>query len=163
MTIITQCRICNRPDLQPILSLGCTPLANSLLTEEQLEQPEKVYPLEVVFCPHCTLVQITETVDPAVLFSHYLYFSSFSDTMITHAAALAQKLIRRQKLDQESLVVEIARNDGYLLNKYVKQSIPVLGIEPAQNIAKVANERGIRTVAEFFNVELAQSLADENK
>lgn len=163
MTTITQCRICNNPDLQPILSFGCTPLANSLLTKEQLEQPEKVYPLEVVFCPHCTLVQITETVDPAVLFSHYLYFSSFSDTMITHAAVLAQHLIRRRKLDQESLVVEIASNDGYLLKNYVTQGIPVLGIEPAQNIAKVANERGINTVAEFFNLELAQLLANERK
>lgn len=163
MTLITQCRICSKPDLQPILSFGCTPLANSLLTKEQLEQPEKVYPLDVVFCPHCTLVQITETVDPAELFSHYLYFSSFSDTMINHAAAVAQHLIHRQKLGQESLVIEIASNDGYLLKNYVNQGIPVLGIEPAQNIAKVANKRGINTVAEFFNLELAQLLANERK
>jgi hypothetical protein len=163
MTIITQCRICNNPNLQPILSFGCTPLANSLLTKEQLVQPEKVYPLDLVFCPDCTLVQITETVDPAVLFSHYLYFSSFSDTMISHAEALADDLILRQKLNWESLVVEIASNDGYLLKNYVAQGIPVLGIEPAQNIAKVANERGIRTVAKFFNLELAQLLASQRK
>jgi hypothetical protein len=163
MTLITQCRICSNPHLQPILSFGCTPLANSLLTKEQLEQPEKVYPLEVVFCSRCTLVQITETVDPAVLFSHYLYFSSFSDTMIAHAAALAQYLIHWQKLNQESLVVEIASNDGYLLKNYVTQGIPVLGIEPAQNIAKVADERGIDTIAEFFDLELSQLLASEGK
>jgi hypothetical protein len=163
MTTITQCRICRNPDLEPVLSFGCTPLANSLLSKEQLEQPEQVYPLEVVFCPRCTLVQITETVDPAVLFSHYLYFSSFSDTMIAHAAALAQKLVHRQNLDGESLVVEVASNDGYLLKNYVAQGIPVLGIEPAQNIASVANERGIPTLVEFFNLEVAQRLAAEGK
>ena len=163
MTTITQCRICSNQDLQPVLSLGYTPLANSLLTKEQLAQPEKVYPLEVVYCPHCTLVQITETVDPAELFSNYLYFSSFSDTMIAHAAALTQDLVARQKLDEQSLVVEIASNDGYLLKNYVAQGIPVLGIEPAKNIARVANERGINTMAEFFNLELAHSLAGEGK
>lgn len=161
MSKITQCRICSNSELRPILSLGCTPLANSLLTKEQLDQPEQLYPLEVVFCPQCTLIQITETVDPAILFSHYLYFSSFSDTMIVHVSTLAQKLIHLQQLNQDCLVVEIASNDGYLLKNYVTQGIPVLGIEPAQNIAQVANERGIRTVAEFFNFELAQRWVNE--
>jgi SAM-dependent methyltransferase len=163
MATITQCRICGNPNLQLVLSLGNTPLANSLLTKEQLSQPEKVYPLDVVFCHHCTLVQITETVDPSELFSNYLYFSSFSDTMVAHAKVLTQALIIEQKLDQQSLVIEIASNDGYLLKNYVAKGIPVLGVEPARNIAKVANECGINTIAEFFSLEFAQSLANEGK
>lgn len=163
MATITQCRICGNPNLQLVLSLGNTPLANSLLTKDQLSQPEKVYPLDVVFCHQCTLVQITETVDPSELFSNYLYFSSFSDTMMAHAKVLAQALIIEQKLDKQSLVIEIASNDGYLLKNYVAKGIPVLGIEPARNITKVANECGVNTIAEFFSLEFAQFLANEGK
>lgn len=161
MTKINKCRICGASDLQMILSLGNTALANSLLNSDQLALPEKVYPLDLMFCSQCSLVQISETVDPSELFSHYLYFSSFSDTMIAHAAELTRRLIQQEKLDSNSLVVEIASNDGYLLKNYVDQQIPVLGIEPAQNIASVANERGINTKAEFFNLELAQELHDK--
>ena len=163
MTPIQHCRACGNVSLEPILSLGFTPLANSLINEEQLLKPEKRYPLELVYCQNCTLVQITETVDPEELFSHYLYFSSFSDTMIAHVAALTQRLIGEQGLTPQSLVIEIASNDGYLLKNYASHQIPVLGIEPAQNVAAIANERGINTIPSFFNLELAQQLANDGK
>lgn len=161
MTAIQHCRACGAANLLPILSLGNTPLANSLRSENQLTEPEKTYPLELVFCPACTLVQITETVDPQELFRHYLYFSSFSDTMIAHAAALSQRLISELNLNPNSMVVEIASNDGYLLKNYAAQGIPVLGIEPAKNIASAATEKGIRTISEFFNLELARRLSED--
>jgi SAM-dependent methyltransferase len=155
----TQCRSCGSADLHLLLSLGKTPLANSLLTAEQLTQPEPFFPLEVVFCAQCTLVQITETVPPEVLFSNYLYFSSFSDTMLRHAEKLVDRLIVERSLKPDSLVIEIASNDGYLLQSYVRAGVPVLGIEPAANIAQIANEKGIRTITEFFGQQAAEKLA----
>ncbi|MFN8376870.1 MAG: class I SAM-dependent methyltransferase [Anaerolineae bacterium] len=153
------CRSCGCNELVSILSLGKTPLANSLLTAEQLAQPEPSYPLEVAFCPKCALVQLTETVSPDVLFRDYVYFSSFSDTMIQHSKTLVERLIGERGLNGSSHVVEVASNDGYLLQFYKAAGVPVLGIEPARNIAKVAEERGIRTIAEFFGTELAQQLS----
>ena len=157
------CRSCGAPDLPLILSLGRTPLANALLTPEQLAAPEARYPLDLVFCPQCTLVQITETVPPEILFGTYAYFSSFSDTMLRHAATLAERLTARRQLGADSLVVELASNDGYLLQYYQQAGIPVLGIEPAANIAQVANERGIPTLCEFFGQAVAQRLRDEGR
>ncbi len=161
MTTETRCRSCGSPDLHLVLSLGNTPLANSLLTEEQLQQPEPSFPLDLVFCGNCSLVQITETVPPEQLFSNYLYFSSFSDTMLQHAQAITYRLINDRHLNADSLVVEIASNDGYLLQNYVKAGVPSLGIEPASNIAKVANEKGVHTLAEFFGQALAERLKSE--
>lgn len=155
---MTACRSCGNVKLQTILSLGKTPLANALLTQGQLNQPEETFPLDLVFCAQCTLVQITETVSAEKLFREYLYFSSFSDTVLRNAHEIANKMIARCKLDQSSLVLEIASNDGYLLKNYVENGVPVLGVEPALNIAKVAEERGVRTVHEFFNAELAEQL-----
>lgn len=157
------CRSCGEKTLHPILSLGSTPLANALLTRQQLAQPEETFPLDLVFCPHCALVQITETVPPEKLFRDYFYFSSFSDTVLKNAQRLADDLIARRKLGENSLVLEAASNDGYLLKNYRARGIPVLGIEPALNIAKVAEENGIPTVAEFFNVPLAESLRAQGK
>jgi len=158
------CRICGSPDLKLILPLGKMPLANSLLTREQLHEPEAVYPLDVVFCCRCTLVQLMETVSPEKLFREYLYFSSFSDTMLQHSEQLVRGLIALRNLDDKSLVVEIASNDGYLLQYYLRQGIPVLGIEPAVNIARVAQaERNIPTLCEFFGKELAQQLREQGK
>jgi SAM-dependent methyltransferase len=159
--IETKCRICGSSDLKEILSLGTTPLANAILKPEQLDQPEPFFPLDLVFCPHCTLVQITMTVPPERLFSHYLYFSSFSDTMLGHAQKLVNHLISSRALSSTSLVIEIASNDGYLLKNYVKAGVPVLGIEPAFNIAKVAEENDVRTLNEFFNVDTARRLVNE--
>lgn len=152
------CRSCGSSDLQPILSLGCMPLANALLTPEQLTEPEETYPLDLVFCPRCTLVQITETIAPEKLFREYLYFSSFSDTILHNAYEVAERVIARCNLKKDSWVVEIASNDGYLLKNYQEKGIPTLGVEPALNIARLANSRGIPTVAEFFDEDLARQL-----
>jgi SAM-dependent methyltransferase len=157
------CRSCGQSDLDLVLSLGRTPLANALLTAEQLTQPQDTFPLELVFCPRCTLVQITETVPPEKLFREYLYFSSFSDTVLENARDITERLIRRLRLGRESMVVEIASNDGYLLRNYQAHGISVLGIEPAKNVARVAEERGIPTVCEFFNEAVAQRLCTQGK
>jgi SAM-dependent methyltransferase len=152
------CRSCGNADLLPILTLGRLPLANALLTQEQLPQPEEKFPLDLVFCPQCTLVQITETISPEQLFREYLYFSSFSDTVLENAREIADTLSIRCGLDKNSLVLEVASNDGYLLKNYQERGISVLGVEPARNIATVANECGIQTLNEFFGMELAEQL-----
>jgi SAM-dependent methyltransferase len=152
------CRSCGANELELVLSLGRTPLANALLTREQLSQPEPIYPLDLAFCGSCALVQITETVPPAELFSEYLYFSSFSDTMLRHARSLVTSLIAKRHLGPRSLVIEIASNDGYLLQYYQQAGVPVLGIEPAANIAREAEKRGVPTIVEFFGQELAGQL-----
>ncbi len=157
------CRSCKKTNLRPILSLGRTPLANALLTNDQLSSPEETFPLDLVFCPDCTLVQITETVPPEKLFREYFYFSSFSDTVLKNSRAIAESMIARCHLDQDSLVVEVASNDGYLLKNYQEKGIPILGVEPARNIARVAVERGVPTISEFFGVELAEQLRDQNR
>ncbi|MFO0429424.1 MAG: class I SAM-dependent methyltransferase [Planctomyces sp.] len=154
-----ECRSCGRSGLKSILSLGSTPLANALLTEDQLAKPELTWPLDLAWCPGCSLVQITESVPPEMMFRDYAYFSSFAETMVQHARRIADHLTQAESLNSESLVVEVASNDGYLLQWYRQQGIPVLGIEPARNIAEVArDQRGIRTISEFFGRELAGEL-----
>ena len=160
---INACRSCGGSKLEKILQLGEVPLANALLTAEQLEQPEPKYPLELVFCPICSLIQITVTVSPEVLFRDYFYFSSFSETMLRHSQDLVEHLIRSRDLGGNNLVVEIASNDGYLLQYFVRAGIPVLGIDPALNVAKVAEERGVPTLTEFFGADLARQLREQGK
>ena len=162
MTAVT-CRSCGAANLRSVLSLGRTPLANSLLSAEQLGRPEPTYPLELVFCPACTLVQITETVPPEQLFSDYLYLSSYSDTMLRHAEEIAGRMIAARRLDANSLVAEIASNDGYLLQYYVRAGVPVLCVAPAGRIAEVARERGVCTISAFFDTALARDLAAEGR
>ena len=158
------CRACGGRDLELVLSLGWTPLANSLLRRDELDHPEPRFPLDLVFCRACTLVQITETVPPEQLFRSYLYFSSFSETMLAHARELCGRLVRSLALGPQSLAVEIASNDGYLLQYYKAAGIPVLGIEPAENVARVAiAERGIPTISEFFGIDLARKLVGEGR
>jgi len=158
------CRSCAGTDLVVFLSFGQMPLANSLLREEDLARPEPTFPLDVAYCPECTLVQITETVAPEVLFTEYPYFTSFSDTMLEHSRALVERVLGERPLDEQSLVVELASNDGYLLQYYKTAGIPVLGIEPARNVAQFAvQERGIPTLIEFFGVGVAQRFASEGK
>ena len=132
-----------------------------MLDEDQLGQPEATWPLDLVRCENCSLVQITETVPPETLFSDYAYFSSFSDTMVEHARTIAERLTTDRVLDQDSLVVEVASNDGYLLQWYQNAGVPVLGVEPATNIAEVANdEKGIPTLNDFFGETVAARLAE---
>lgn len=153
------CRSCRGNDLKLVLSLGRTPLANALLTSNQVSEAEETFPLDLAFCPHCTLVQITETVSPEKLFREYLYLSSFSDTTLRHAKDIAARMIETQRLGPNSLVVEIASNDGYLLRHYKSAGVRVLGIEPAVNIARVAQEdHQIPTIPEFFTEFLARQL-----
>jgi SAM-dependent methyltransferase len=161
MTRINECRICGNEDLVPVLSLGDMPLANALVDEKDIGRDDPKYPLELVFCPQCTLLQITETVPPEQLFRDYVYFSSFSDTMLKHAEGLAAEMTESRGLSRDSLVVEVASNDGYLLQYYRQAGIPVLGIEPAANVAEVASEeKGIDTVCDFFSRDLANGLRE---
>jgi SAM-dependent methyltransferase len=154
-----RCRACGASDIAPVLALGRTPLANALIEPRDASHPEETFPLNLVRCRQCTLVQIDETVPPEKLFRHYAYFSSFSDTMVAHAKTIADRLIRERRLGPASLVAEVASNDGYLLQHYRSAGVPVLGIEPAKNIAEVARRKGIRTEAEFFGSDYARTLA----
>jgi len=164
MSKLRQCRSCGKVGLRLVLSLGETPLANALLTTHELDLPEARYPLDLAFCPECFLVQILETVPPETLFSNYPYFSSFSDTVVRNAEALVSRLLASRPLDASKLAVEIASNDGYLLQFYKRAGVPVLGIEPASNIAQVAEkEHGIPTLCEFFGQALARQLGKEGR
>ena len=161
---VASCRSCGHGQLDLVLSLGKTPLANSLRRQADLDRPEARFPLDLVFCDRCKLVQITETVPPEQLFRDYLYFSSFSETMLAHARELVGRLIKELSLGGQSLAMEVASNDGYLLQYYKQAGVPVLGIEPAQNVARVAvEERGIPTISEFFGLDLARKLVGEGK
>lgn len=158
----TTCLACGAGGLEPVLDLGRQPLANALRPADRLSQPEPTYPLELVLCPACSLVQITETVAPETLFRDYVYYSSFSDAMLRHAETLAAELIESRRLGPASRVVEVASNDGYLLQFYRRAGVPVLGVEPARKIARWAEEhRGVPTVSEFFGADLARRLVGE--
>jgi SAM-dependent methyltransferase len=158
-----KCHSCSGSHHEMVLDLGLQPLANNLLRPEDLAKPEPKFPLRLAVCTDCWLLQITDLVPPVELFSEYLYFSSFSDTMLRHAKEAATRYIQEFKLDQNSLVVEIASNDGYLLKNFVETKIPCLGIEPAGNIAKVAREKGIETLVEFFTESLAAQLVGQGR
>jgi SAM-dependent methyltransferase len=134
-----------------------------LLTVEQLAESEPRYPLRLVFCPQCSLVQIEHTVRPDILFRDYVYMSSFSPSFVEQARRHAEELIERCRLNRDSLVVEAASNDGYLLKWFVQRGVPVLGIEPARNIAHLARGAGVATIDEFFDSGLAQRLAESGR
>lgn len=159
-----QCRSCGSSNLQTILAFGETPLADRLLTAEQLKQPEYTAPLTLAFCPECSLVQILETVKPEILFgAEYPYFSSVSQSLLDHSRKNALELIEIRGLDENSLVVEPASNDGYLLRNFAEKGIPVLGIDPAKGPADAANASGIPTLNTFFSKGLAENLRAEGK
>lgn len=157
------CKSCGSPEGKLVLDLGLQPLANNLLRTEDLAKPEPRFPLRLSICERCWMLQILDLVPPVQLFSEYLYFSSFSDLMLRHAEEAANRYIRDFKLGNESLVIEVASNDGYLLKNFLEANVPCLGIEPAQNIAKVAREKGIETLVEFFGKALADQLAASNR
>lgn len=152
------CRSCSYPLSTPFLDLGSTPLANSLLSKSQLDTPETFFPLRTFVCENCLLVQLDQVAAPETIFSDYVYFSSFSDTWMEHTRCYVENIARRLELSESSRVVEIASNDGCLLKHFVSKGIPVLGIEPAKNVARVACEEGIPTRVAFFSSELAQEL-----
>ncbi|MEN9580696.1 MAG: hypothetical protein RJA70_3705, partial [Pseudomonadota bacterium] len=161
---LESCRSCGSTRLKEFLDLGTLPLADRLLTKEQLGEEEPAVPLVVVFCEHCSLVQITETVEPAVLFGQdYPYFSSVSPSLLKHFGDSAQALIQRRELGPTSLVIEAASNDGYMLRNFVDRGIPVLGIDPAHGPAKKAQESGVNTLHDFFTLELARKLKSEGR
>lgn len=158
---ITPCRSCRGQDLVPVLDIGTVPLANALLDASSLDRLEPRYPLHLLWCPRCSLLQIGENVPAEILFAHYFYLSSFSDAFLKHCEMLAARLVTERNLDQTSLVIDIASNDGYLLQFYQKQGIPVLGIEPAENIVRIAEEKGVPTRHIFFREAEAQKIVAE--
>jgi len=149
------CRGCGSADLVSFLSLGEVPLANSFLAADQLDQPEPRFPLEVFFCANCSLVQLLHVVNPAVLFSNYLYRTGTNQTIARHNAALAGAAIGWLSLGSEDRVVEIGSNDGSLLRCFQERGVRTVGVEPAKNIARIAREAGIETLDDFFNAETA--------
>jgi SAM-dependent methyltransferase len=153
------CRSCGGAHLRQFLDLGSTPLADALVPADRVGQVDDTFPLQVAFCPDCTLVQITEEVPAERLFdADYPYFSSFSDHLLTHSREHALGLIEKRGLGPQSLVVELASNDGYLLKNFVEAGVPVLGIEPTPGPAKAAEALGVRTLQEFFGTALAEKL-----
>ncbi len=161
MNPIEICRSCGSPDLEIVLALGPMPLANALLPPDQLDSPEPRPALTFAICSRCSLAQILENVSPEELFSNYVYFSSYSDTMRKHAKDSADELIASRRLGSRSLVIEVASNDGYQLRHFKQAGVPVLGIEPARNVAEVAVGNGIPTRVEFFGDVLAGELVKE--
>lgn len=161
MTRINHCRSCQGTQLETVLDLGTTPLANALLDKSQLENAETTYPLILVRCPGCTLVQLTENVPGEELFRQYNYRSSFSDAFLRHCETLARRIVAERGLNTDSLVVDIASNDGYLLQYYKTAGAGILGVEPATNIAAIAIEKGIETRNAFFTEAEAKSIVAE--
>lgn len=156
---MTSCRVCGADGVVPFLDLGKTPLSDGLVRPENLDGPEPRYALEVAFCPACKICQIGQDVAQEILFPEdYPYFSSFSDHLLAHSARHATNLIASRGLGPSSMVVELASNDGYLLQNFVAAGVPVLGIDPAPAQVQAANERGVRSLCRFFGVELAQEL-----
>jgi hypothetical protein len=153
------CRFCGAGLRHTFVDLGMSPLCESYLTAEQLNQMEPFYPLHVYVCQQCFLVQVQEYVEPENIFREYAYFSSYSDTWLQHAKSYAERMVERFGLSARSHVVELGSNDGYLLQYFVALSIPVLGIEPAANVARVAVANGIRTRVALFCAEVARELA----
>lgn len=155
------CRFCATVLTHTFLDLGVSPLANSYLKEEQLNRMEPFFPLHVYVCAKCLLVQLEEFSTPHDIFSDYAYFSSFSDSWLAHAKAYADMITARFRLNRTSKVVEIASNDGYLLQNFVAREIPVLGVEPAANVAEVANKKGINTTVAFFGEKTAVDIRED--
>lgn len=159
-----QCRFCHTPLEHTFIDLVNSPASNSFLTQEQLNEPETYYPLKVFTCHHCFLVQVDEYKKSGAIFnSDYVYFSSYSTSWLQHAKKYTDLMMERFGYNKESQVIEIASNDGYLLQYFREKEIPVLGIEPTSNTAEVARAKGIDTITEFFGVKLAKQLSEDRK
>jgi SAM-dependent methyltransferase len=158
------CRSCSGTHLTVFLNLGSQPIANALLEERDLGEPEPHFPLQLAFCHDCGLVQVTETIPPDVLFGRdYPYFSSFSPALLEHSREHVRRILQERPLGPRSLVIEVASNDGYLLKNFVDAGIPVLGIDPAAGPVASARKRGVPTVQAFFGAALAREIAGEGK
>jgi 2-polyprenyl-3-methyl-5-hydroxy-6-metoxy-1,4-benzoquinol methylase len=155
------CRLCGAPLRQTFVDLGMSPLSNGFLRADQLNRMEPFFPLHARVCEVCFLVQLEEFEKPRNIFSDYAYFSSYSQSWLQHVRVYADRMTERFHLTAQSLVVEIASNDGYLLQYFVQKGIPVLGVEPAQNVASVARKNGVRTVTRFFGEQTASDLRAE--
>ncbi|HEY8621904.1 MAG TPA: class I SAM-dependent methyltransferase [Dermatophilaceae bacterium] len=160
--VVARCRSCGSNDLAPVLDLGPQPLANAY-REPGDPSKEARYPLALLRCRDCSLVQLTGTIPPKLMFDTYHYFSSYSSTMVDSMRVLAKRLTAEQGLTADDLVVEIASNDGYLLKHYLELGIPVLGVEPAKNVAAVARESGVPTLSEYFTRALGSELAGSGR
>jgi SAM-dependent methyltransferase len=156
------CRFCQAPLAALFADLGSSPLANSYLPPERMGSVEPFYPLRALVCERCFLVQLEEFESPRQIFSDYAYFSSYSKSWLEHSRAYSVQIARRLGLDEHSQVVELASNDGYLLQYFRQLRIPVLGVEPAANVAAVARQRGVPTLVEFFGCATARTLAPES-
>jgi SAM-dependent methyltransferase len=160
---LPSCRFCAAPLRTTFVDLGMSPLCESYVPPERLGAMEPFYPLHVRVCDRCLLVQLEELVTPDEIFTEYAYFSSYSDSWVAHARDYVESAVERFGLDADGLVLELASNDGYLLQHVVERGIPALGVEPAANVAEVARERGIETVVAFFGRELAARLVAEGR
>jgi hypothetical protein len=158
-----QCRLCNAPLTATFVDLGMSPLCESVLSVDQIDQMELFFPLHALVCSNCFLVQLREYVKPESIFTEYDYFSSYSTSWVEHARQYCEMITVRLNLDQNSQVYEIASNDGYLLQHFVRLEIPVTGVEPAANVAAAAREKNIPTIVEFFGMDLARRLISEGK
>lgn len=156
--LVASCRFCDSALRHTFTDLGMSPLCESILSAHQLNQMEAFYPLHVFVCEQCFLVQLEEYVRPEHIFTEYAYFSSYSDSWLAHAKAYTELMAKRFQLGRHSLAVELASNDGYLLQYFVEKDVPVLGIEPAVNVAKEATRKGIPTLVDFFGQELAAEM-----
>ena len=159
-----QCRFCNTELTYIFVDLNNSPASNSFLTKEQLNEPEIFFPLKVYTCHNCFLVQVDEyKKSDAIFSSDYVYFSSYSTSWLAHAKNYVEMMTERFGYNETSLIMELASNDGYLLQYFIQKNIPVLGIEPTANTAKAAKEKGVESVVDFFGVRLAKTLAAEGK
>lgn len=165
MTLTKQsgCRFCGTKLEHTFVDLGMSPLCESYLPADHLNQMEPFYPLHVQVCGNCFLVQLEAYVTPEHIFSDYAYFSSFSDSWLAHAKRYTDLMVERLGIDEKSFVVELASNDGYLLQYFVQKSVPVLGIEPAANVAAAAVKKGVPTLVKFFGRETARELVASGK
>jgi 2-polyprenyl-3-methyl-5-hydroxy-6-metoxy-1,4-benzoquinol methylase len=162
-TATAACRFCGASLRQTFIDLGMSPLCETYPSGADLNRGEVYYPLHVYVCEQCFLVQLEQYESPAKIFSDYPYFSSYSDSWLRHSKSYCEKMMARLGLGAQSFVVEVASNDGYLLQFFVQRNVPVLGIEPAVNVAKVAVEKGVPTLTRFFGVEVAQELAAQGR
>ena len=153
-----ECRVCKNRDLREFLSLGKTPLANSFLPKEQLSQKEDSFPLAICLCQNCKLVQLTYVVPAEAMFRNYVYVSSTSNTFKKHFAKMAEDISKEFNLDESSLAVDIGSNDGILLKGFRKFNVQTIGVEPAANVAKIAEESGIETINSFFDEKAANEI-----